>query len=84
MLIFHFVQDMAWRMQYTSYIESFCHKSYLKAPIIWMFVRVISAFALLILKHRTTSVVAFANKSSDKLEDREAEGNKIINSRNVY
>lgn len=60
------------------------NKAYLKAPIIWMFVRVISAFVLLILKLRTTSVVAFANRSSDKLEAREAGGNKIINSTNFY
>lgn len=80
--------------KYTSYIEKFVfffnerkvsfRKANLKAPIIWMFVRVISAFVLLILKLRTTSVVAFANKSSDKLEAREAEGNKIINSTNFY
>lgn len=45
---------------------------YLRAPIIWMLVRIISDFKLLLLKRRTTSTVAFASKSSDKLEDRDA------------
>lgn len=53
------------------------HKANLKAPIIWIFVRVISDFELLFLKFWTTSTVAFANKSSDKLEAREAKGKTI-------
>lgn len=44
----------------------------LKAPIIWMFVRVISGFVPLFFSSLTTSIVAFANKSSDRLEAREA------------
>jgi hypothetical protein len=40
---------------------------YLREPIIWIFVRVISDFALLFFSNWTTCKVAFANKSSDKL-----------------
>lgn len=43
-----------------------------------MFVRVISGFMALFLKSRTTSTVAFASKSSDKLEARDAEG-RVLN-----
>jgi hypothetical protein len=39
-----------------------------------MFVRVSSDFVPLFLKFRTTSSVALANKSSDRLEARDAEG----------
>lgn len=47
--------------------------SHLNAPIIWMFVRVISDLAALFFKFVTTWIVALANKSSDKLEERDAE-----------
>lgn len=43
-----------------------------------MFVRVISDFAPLFLKFCTTLTVAFANKSSDKLEARDAETKKHV------
>lgn len=55
-----------------------------------MFVRVISAFELLFPKFRTTSTVALAKKSSDKLEAREAEDkefakwNELYPSRNFF
>lgn len=52
------------------------YKAHLKAPIIWMFVRVSSDFVPLFLKFRTTSSVALANKSSDRLEARDAEDKK--------
>lgn len=45
----------------------------LKAPIICIFVRVISDLATLFFKLVTTSTIALANKSSDKLEERDAE-----------
>lgn len=45
----------------------------LKAPIICIFVRVMSGLAALFFKLVTTSTVALANKSSDKLEERDAE-----------
>lgn len=41
-----------------------------------MFVRVSSDFVHLFLKFRTTSSVALANKSSDRLEARDAEDKK--------
>ena len=47
--------------------------AHLKAPIICIFVRVISDLETLFFKLATTSTVAFANKSSDKLEERDAE-----------
>lgn len=47
--------------------------SNLKAPIICIFVRIISDLATLFFKLVTTSTVAFANKSSDRLEERDAE-----------
>jgi hypothetical protein len=43
-----------------------------------MFVRIISGFAPLVLNFRTTSTVAFPNKSSDKLEARDAEHQRIV------
>lgn len=43
-----------------------------------MFARVISDFAPLFLKFCTTSTVAFASKSSDKLEARDAEIKKHV------
>lgn len=45
---------------------------YLNAPIIWIFVRVISDLAVWFFKSLTISTVAFASKSSDKLEARDA------------
>lgn len=46
---------------------------YLRAPIIWIFVRAISDFALLFLSNWTTSKVALANKSSDRHAASDAE-----------
>lgn len=43
-----------------------------------MFVRIISGFAPLLLKLRTTSMVAFASKSSDKLDARDAENREVV------
>ena len=43
-----------------------------------MFVRVSSDFVPLFLKFRTTSSVALANKSSDRLEARDAEDKKML------
>lgn len=47
-------------------------EGYLREPIIWIFVRVISDFALLFFSNWTICKVAFANKSSDKLGARDA------------
>jgi len=46
------------------------------APIICIFVRVISDLAALFFNLVTISTVAFANKSSDKLEERDADKKK--------
>jgi hypothetical protein len=43
-----------------------------------MFVRVISDFLPLFLKFLTTSIVALASKSSDKLEARDAEDKEFV------
>lgn len=48
------------------------------APIICIFVRFISDLAALFFKFVTTTTVAFANKSSDKLEERDADKKKNI------
>ena len=58
--------------------------NYLKAPIIWMFVRVISGFVALRFKSPTTSTVVFVNKSSDKLEASDAEATKNEKHKHVY
>jgi len=50
----------------------------LKAPIICIFVRIISDLATLFFKLETTSTVAFASKSSDKLEERDADKMKSL------
>jgi hypothetical protein len=48
-------------------LQNFEINKYLREPIIWIFVRVISDFAPLFFSNWTTCKVAFANKSSDKL-----------------
>lgn len=58
--------------------------AHLKAPIIWMFVRVISDFVPLFLKFRTASTVALAKKSSDKLKARDAVDKEIGKCNIIY
>jgi competence transcription factor ComK len=48
-------------------LHNFEINKYLREPIIWIFVPVISDFEALLFSNWTTCKVAFANKSSEKL-----------------
>lgn len=63
----------SYKLRSKGLVQATIKDTYLKAPIIWMFVRIISGFADLFFKSFTTSNVPLANRSSDKLGASDAE-----------